>query len=363
MTETAASTDMLVGAIGEWYNAIVQHDIAGAKQKKTYTEELRRHVIPDKKVQTYYQLVDFRHKILTEEILHRPLGQDKAIVDESITDTDNVLKYLYHYMEGRQEFDKERYLLALRHFQEAELSLVNVSDLEKAEFYYLLGQGFYRINQYMHATSYFNQAKELFSQSPQHADRVHTCNFLQSAIYSELNFYDKAEETFNASLANTSLDEYTRSLLLRAYGLHKERHNELESAKQLLFDSLYTGNQSETLIGIKTKTNLANILMRLQDPEGLAMLRDAEIAAEQYSMVEFTALNKITRGLYVDIYNLELIEEGVTQLIDHELYFEATEAAEQIAKILEDHGEFQCSLHYLKIANELRIKQNSIGVE
>ncbi|GAK13944.1 hypothetical protein [Geomicrobium sp. JCM 19039] len=363
MTETAASTDMLVGAIGEWYNAIVRHDIAEAKQKKTYTEELRRHVIPDKKVQTYYQLVDFRHKILTEEILHRPLGQDKAIVDESIADTDNVLKYLYHHMEGRLQFYQEHYLLALRNYQQAERHLDHVSDLERAEFYYLLGEGFYRVNQYMHANAYFEQAKELFSVSSQHQDRVHTCNYLQAAIYSELKHYEKAEELFNFCLNNRELDEYTLSLVLRAYGLHKERHGELVAAKELLFESLYTGNQYETLIGTKTKTNLANLLLRTGDSKGFELLEEAEQETNKYEMVEFSSLNLITRGLYDKEMQLSKVEQGINQLIEYELYFEATEAAEQIAEILEDNGNFQYALHYLKIANELRIKQNSIGVE
>ncbi|MBM7631388.1 hypothetical protein [Geomicrobium sediminis] len=362
MGKTTASPDLLIGAIGNWYNAIVSYDSKKAQMQKALTEQLLRSAVTDKKIQTYHQLVEFRHKIFTNEILRDPLPENQAHVDESIVETDQVLNYLYHLMEGRMAFQRENYLQSLGHYQKAERSIHSVSELERAEFFFLLGEGFYRINQYMHASLYLDLAKEIFELSSRHDERVIACTSLQASIYSELRLYHQAEEFFLDCLEQPNLKPFNRSIHLRAYGLHKERNGMLQDARDYYDEALHTGDQYDTLIGSKTKTNLANVLLRLGDCSGVALLEEAEEDMKTFNLVEFTARNRITRGLYVSSIDLLLVDQGLDELVNQELYFEATEAYEEVAAALETDQQFELALSYMRMANELRLKQFSIGI-
>lgn len=130
-----------------------------------------------------------------------------------------------------------------------------------------------------------------------------------------------------------------------------------------LMDALYISEHSESVVGSKTKYNLANILLRLDNSvHSRTLLDEAEKEVKRLRLTDYIAKCKISRGLYIK-HDPALVEEGIQELKAGEYYFDCSEVAEEIANYYDNKGDSQNALKYMRLALQMRINQSCVGVD
>lgn len=188
-----------VGAkIVEWYSCIMSSSYEEAKLLKNEVELMLGNMENNDKMLAYYSLVEYRHNNMLDGNNRSVNLKDQYKFVE--TEVDHYLKYLYYFVSGQYEYNKQRYRTAIKLFRKAERLLEYVNDeTEELEFFMYIGFIYYRINQYLFATSYLEQAENGFRRI-NYIRKSLNCKQVLGAIYSELREYDKAEQILKEAL-------------------------------------------------------------------------------------------------------------------------------------------------------------------
>ncbi|MFB4160966.1 hypothetical protein ACE1TF_13850 [Geomicrobium sp. JSM 1781026] len=355
----------IIGKIGSWFRLLTLFEVAEASNKKSEVEAALERTNVSRKTMMYYNLVDFRHKLSSGEIVHQPQRYMDEKVEFALTETDEVLRYLYHYMEGTIHFNLEKYGLALNHYRLAEKSLHTVSELEQAEYYYRLGCNLYRIDQNIIAMNYLQTAYNTFKTSQKHLRKQLNCLINMIGIYSEAGSFTRASAIYEKAIEEADGYPYLQSLLTRAEALNQYRQKNYELAKQLFCDALQVGEHHKTVVGTKTKFNLANILLKQGEVEsGISLLDEIEDEFNQNELNEYIAKCKIARGMYTEnTPNMTLIQEGLHILDENDLYFEKSEVTDDVSSFFRERDDFEKAFIFLKLSNHSKEQQNLVGVD
>ncbi len=365
---TDIAPEMLGAKIVEWYRCIVARDM---EQVITLKNEVERFVetteIHDEKVLSFYSLVMFRYQLLMEDFQKRKvIPPDLEVINKNDSVYDGLLKFLYYFMSGQAEFYQGRYQSAIRLYRIAEGLVNHIQDKsEKAEFFYRLGESYYRIDQYTFAVAYIEQAIDLFEQQQFYKEKILNCKLLLAAINTELSLFEKAESVYQSVLSEAKDFPTTHALILRSLGMNRTRQHKLEEARQYFMQALDTGNHMESVVGMKTQGDLANVLFRLQCDYDYALtqLQEAKSRAVEYKNQEYLARCTVTETLFVNESNEEQLLEALKRLEEHKLYFEYYEVAEEIAIYYEERGIIDKAFFFMKEATKYRINPTLLGVE
>ncbi|GAK10426.1 hypothetical protein [Geomicrobium sp. JCM 19039] len=319
-----------------------------------------------KQVTSYYDLVNFKHQMLANQILHRLDGQISAQVVD-VEETDNTLNYLYNYMEGLLATNTERYIEALSYYREAEKYLVYVSTNEQAEFYFRQAHVYYRLDQNLTALSYANHSFEMIKNSQRHTKLKINALMLKSGVYSEAGNYDRSDKYSNQAIMLATQEPYAKSLAIRGKANNSYRHGRLDEAINLYSEALDTGGQKNTIIGVKTRYNLANTLLKIGAyDKGKELLERVEKELEDHSLGlrEYVARCSVTRGLYLErTVDESLINRGFMILKEHHLFFEMNELAEDLSNYYKLNENYEKALSYLHISQQATKGNYLIGAE
>lgn len=358
--ENALASRTIGSKCVQWYSCIVSRDIEHAVELKVEIDKLIEGKDLDENTLTYYQLVNYRHDLLMEDIQKRLSIPENEIKEEKQSDI--LLRYMYYFFTGQDEFYKGNYKSAIRLYQLASKLIENVEcNLERAEFYHRMGVAYYRLNQYGIAMNYIEESKMVFLEDKEGQEKVLNCDLIIACIHSEVSDYEKADTLFDTAISESSKFPVTKALLLRAKGLNFIRQDKLEEAERVMKQALEIKEHQESYVGYKTKADLANINLRLgREDRGIDLLEEAERYANENDKKEFVAKNLITRNLYVD-FNEEKLEEALEILERNEHYFEVFEVAEEIAKYYESMNDYKKCSYYLKLSLKMHIKQNELG--
>ncbi|MDQ0205359.1 Rap family tetratricopeptide repeat protein [Alkalicoccobacillus murimartini] len=353
------TTVMLPGIIvgskcAEWYGSMIASDSNRATILKSEVEDMIKVMEPDDKVIAYYSLLQFRYNVLIEE-------PDTQITHSNDT-LEPYLTYMYYFMNGQNEFYAARYTSATKMYGMAEEYLEQVSDpYEQAEFYLRLADGYYRINQYLFASSYMEKAMDIFKTEKAYKNKVLNGYLLLAAIHTELGDFIKAEQKYQTALAESYDYPRIRALLLRGLGLNRLKQNKHHEAMFYFEEALVTGDHAETFFGMKSKGDIAFLHLRFGNlSTALPLLEEVEARSLEVNDVEYIARCRVYRNLYVH-YNRELVESGLNLLIEHELYFDAGEIAEDLSSYYEENEDFISALKYMKLVTQMNTKQNTLG--
>ena len=353
------TTVMLPGVIvgskcAEWYSSMIASDSSRATILKYEVDDMIKVMEPDDKVIAYYSLLQFRYNVLLEE----PTTQFTHTNDT----IEPYLTYMYYFMNGQSDFYAARYTSAIRKYEMAEEYLEQVSDpYEQAEFYLRLAEGYYRINQYVFAISYMEKAMAIFKTEKVYKNKVLNGYLLLAGINTELGEFTKAEENYQTALADSTDFPRIRALLLRGLGLNRLKQNKQKEAMFYFEEALATGDHADTIVGMKSKGDLAFIHLRFGDIQtAIPLLEEVETRSLEVNDIEYIARCRVYRNLYVH-YHRDLVESGLNLLIEHELYFDAGEIAEDLSTYYEANDDFISALKYMKLVTQMNTKQNTLG--
>lgn len=351
-----------VGAkIVEWHSCIIAHSFDQAILLKDECQHLIRRMETDDKILAYFSLVDFRHELLFQRKLDGT-EEIESVPTEQLGPIEPLLNYLYYFVSGQNEFRNERYRAAIRLFNKAERLLEYVNDdSEEAEFHYYAGYTYYHLNQYPIACSYIENARLIFDRLG-YSDKSTSCDVILGGIYSETNYEQKAIELFNQALKG-SKSEAAKGIVLQALALNSVRYGAYPKAIGFIEEALQIKEHRETYHGMRSLSIVANAHFRDGDREaGEKRLLQAEREASYYESEEYQARCLANQGLYIND-DLDYVDRAITMLKKRSLDFEVAEVAKEAADVLREKGEWEDALHYLTIAFDARMNQNSMGVE
>lgn len=357
--EEAALLDGIGLKCVKWYDFIVSRDIERAIEMKLEIDRLMESSSKTDRINTYYRLVNYRHDLLMEDVQKRLSVPE---IEIEMTQTDVMLKYMYYFFTGQDEFYKGRFKTAIRFYNLASKLIDSVDKIvEKAEFYQRVGAAYYRLNQYAVSMNYIEQSKELFLELDDKREKVLNCDLIIGCIYSEVHNFQKADQVFKKAISQANDYPYTKGLLLRSHALSLVRQKYLEEAEKKFIEALNIKEHDSSYVGFKTKSDLANVKLRLGKREqGLRLLEDAENLVQENRNIEFEARNIITRNLYVKL-DEEEIDKALEKLREQEYYFEVYEMAQEISEYYERKGYMEKCVKYLKVSLQMNIKQNELG--
>ncbi len=178
-----------------------QRNAIKAKRLKEEIDEQIYEMKEDQNLLYYYALLDFRYKLLIDEL--SITSKSFHEIDSFNTPTDHYLAYYYHYLfKGIHATIIANYKEAQYHFDEAEILLQNVPDeLEKADFHYRVSTFYYHTYQPLLAIKYASKAKKIFSKHFGYEKHIALCNNILglSAVY--LKQFIVAEKHFRSAIS------------------------------------------------------------------------------------------------------------------------------------------------------------------
>ncbi len=268
---------------------------------------------------------------------------------------------MYYFISGQSEFYHGRYKSAIRSFKIAERLIEEVNDpAERAEFYQKLGISYYRIDQYTFAASYMEMALEFFEKNEAYIELEINSKLILAAIDTELERFDEAERIYNDLLESSKPFPAAHALVYRNMGLNRMTQDKLGEAEIYLEAALSIKEHRESILGVKTKFNLVNIQLKIDNYT--SGLDEIEKEVNYYQLTEYIAKCKINRGLYLN-HDVSLVEKGINELLQYELYFDCSEVAKEISSFYEREGKLSLALEYLNLAYRMQKKQSQLGVD
>ncbi|WP_054708857.1 hypothetical protein [Bacillus sp. JCM 19041] len=275
--------------------------------------------------------------------------------------TNSYLRFMYYFISGQSEFYHGRYKSAIRSFKIAERLIEEVNDpAERAEFYQKLGISYYRIDQYTFAASYMEMALEFFEKNEAYIELEINSKLILAAIDTELERFDEAERIYNDLLESSKPFPAAHALVYRNMGLNRMTQDKLGEAEIYLEAALSIKEHRESILGVKTKFNLVNIQLKIDNYT--SGLDEIEKEVNYYQLTEYIAKCKINRGLYLN-HDVSLVEKGINELLQYELYFDCSEVAKEISSFYEREGKLSLALEYLNLAYRMQKKQSQLGVD
>ncbi|UTR07126.1 aspartate phosphatase [Alkalihalobacillus sp. LMS6] len=351
-----------VGAkIVEWYSCLVSRSYDQAMLLRDETKTMIRQMEKNDKILAYFSLVDYRHSMLMNSYDKNTLDEELLGEHDEITQIDNMLKYFYYFISGQSEYVHERYRSAVKLFERAGRLLEHVNDeAEEAEFYQYTGYVYYRLNQYLIASSYMEKASVIY-QRLQYTEPYLNCQIILAAIYQELHNPDKGEVLLKEALEKARGKGKLSAVIIRVLGLNKLSVKDYLSAELYFKEALTYEEHKDALIGAKTSYNLSNALFNQgKKDEALRYFQIAEAEMTYYQNKEYLARCLATKGLHIK-NDYQLVDKAIERLTKLGLDFEIAEVAEDASGYAEKEGNDSLALKYMKVAHRARLYQNAIG--
>lgn len=206
MSIKTVSRESVSKLLGQWYNALVRHELGEAIRWKEEVENTIMDMEEDQTILLYYSLLVLRHNLLTSngeapnDYLNtiRPFEEDMG----------PLLTYYYHLFTGMYKAAERQYGAALDHYTAAEEKLNDIPDkMEKGEFHYRVASVYYHIRQTMLAFKHVKQAKIIFDTDEDYGKKSADCENLLGLCYISNKDFQIAEKHLRHALTTANLFE------------------------------------------------------------------------------------------------------------------------------------------------------------
>ncbi|GAK08021.1 response regulator aspartate phosphatase [Geomicrobium sp. JCM 19038] len=330
--------------IGEWFVFLSDYELNKARKKKVEIDKLIVIDTVPKQIRSYYDLVNFKHQLLTEEITFRTsLKQPQTLQNDVAELTDCTLTYLYFFMQAIVSINEENYRNAMKYLQQAEREVSIVNQFEQAEFHFRKGYVHYRLSENSDALVHLHRSYQFVKSSEAHLKLKANLCILKAGIYSESGDYEYATVSSDLAIIHAVNEPLTKAMAYRSKANNEYRFGQYEAAAALYERSLTTTNQCQLSVGIKSSFNLALCWLKLGDYEkGKALLEEVERCLQHYpeGLTEYVARSRIARELYISHEpNIDRVASAINLLREKRLTFEMKEVIKELSDYYKERGE------------------------
>lgn len=227
----------VANALTRWHDFIKLGNIAKSEQLKEEVEHLLTDMEKNQDVLLYYSLIDYRHSLLYNNTNE---AEEKLQNIDPEHEMNDLLLYYYYYFKGMHQYKLQNYQEALSYYNQAELSLENLSDeIEKSEFYYKVASAYYHMRQFLLAIDYIFKAISIYQNYPLYKSRIADCHNVLGLCYLGRKEYEKAEKHFKESfeVAKEIGDKDLQVFLMYNLGYLYSEQNHSDLAIQFLSEA------------------------------------------------------------------------------------------------------------------------------
>ncbi|MBM7633416.1 tetratricopeptide repeat protein [Geomicrobium sediminis] len=353
---TKTYENQLLQLIGQWFTQLSTYKLEDARKLKKEIDHLLSPIHLPKQIESYYDLVNLKHQLITNEIsLHSNFYQSNLLDKDVIETTDRTLKYLHKFMQATIMMNNEDYINSIESLRVAEKSLDYVSKFEQAEFYFRTGYVYYRLDQNITALNYLNRSYYLVRNSKHHDRLKANLSIIKAGILSEAGYDKESIECSEKAVLLSIHEPLTKSMAIRSKANNEFRFGRYHKAAELYLVALKTGNQDQKNVGIKNRFKLAHSWLKMGAlDQGKELLNQVEneINNNDQSLSEFAARGIICRELYLhDCPDTNKINIGLSMLKEKKLLYELKDVTKELSNFHLHNEEYKMAYYYLDYTN------------
>ncbi|WP_144487118.1 tetratricopeptide repeat protein [Bacillus pumilus] len=354
--------DLVATKLNYWYTAIKNRRIEQAESiKEEVVEELdRMEENPD--VFLYYQLLEFRHYMMINEInVHdiKMLDDDylslrKVERHENLT---GMLEFYFYFFMGMYEFRRNELSTAISAYRKAERKLDEVDDIiEKADFYYKMAHVYYAKKQTYFSLNYAERALKIYDKDEEYLEHSLRCRFIVGGNLIDDLRYDEALEIFLRVLdtAEKKSDFLIKGMAHINIGVCYDELEDYDNATFHLDKALDILENYKRIYLTKILFMLTRIHCKIGN---LEQAKYFYFKGTKYSEImndeEYQQKFKVLTVLYFE-GDENLIDQCFEYLTKKRLYADIEYLSNDVGQYYEKKGNFELSTFYYKMNIESR---------
>lgn len=308
--------------INEWYIHIKRFNVTDAEILKTEIERNLNDMEEDQDVLLYFQLMEFRHRLMLDylnpsenrmnkaDYLREVEGQGKRLT--------GLLEYYFHFFKGMYEFSKGEYLRAITFYRRAEKKLSQVSDeIERAEFYYKISEVFYHMKQTHMSMYYVKLAYDTYTANSTYVIREINCLTVVAGNYIDLKTHEKALVHFENTLKiarSLDNDSMVTKALLNVGCCHNDM-GQYDKAVSFFHSAVEVGEKIKAKELIQAYYDLALIYLRKGNREtGVSFFEKSLEYVQFFEDALFGRVLNVLKALYIDLGDREHVLYAMNEL-------------------------------------------------
>ncbi|MBU8786504.1 tetratricopeptide repeat protein [Bacillus glycinifermentans] len=337
--------------LNHWYTLIRQQNVDQAVAMKDEIEHTLPNMEEDQDLLIYFNLLDFRHKMMLENFneskkVFKKLESQKKGIEK----TDAVIQYYFYFFSGQNEFHNKNYIKAINYYQIAENKLKQIPDeIENAEFHYRLSIAYYYIKQNIFSLRHAETALETFRAHELYIKRKINCEMVLGANKIDLFRYNEAEAHYQKALEGAKKIE-DHALTGKAYhniGISYALRKIYNKAEENLKAAIAIPEHLSSSVGVNSISDLTRVLYKIgAKEEARHYLEQGNIMADEKQNDEYHAKLKIIEALYEN-EDLTIVDENIQYLESLKLWPDVEDFAQDVADYFRQKGEDSKTVIYL----------------
>ena len=338
-------------AINNWYKVIKQHDFSKAAAMREEIENTLPNMAENQTVLLYFNLIDSRYKLMTEDYNESGELLDKVKAKALEKSTDNMIQYYFYLFSGMYEFHQKHYVKAIMYYKIAEERLKKIPDeIEKAEFHYYLCKAYYKIRQNVFSMTHAKIAYDTFKAHETYKEKAINCELMIGNNKLDLLHHDEGQKHFENvhHLAKENGLRLTESFALFNLGVCFERKKMFIESSNCFKQALSIPEHLESFAAVRSMYMLSKVLFQLGAFDVARTWYDKALKkATDEGEQEYLAKLKLVYALYAE-QNDQDVKKYIAVLDEMELYSETADLSLEIAEYHESKADFEKAAYYLK---------------
>ncbi|MDA7027555.1 hypothetical protein PJ311_13270 [Bacillus sp. CLL-7-23] len=356
--KTKIAYEEVAKMLNQWYILIKRHEISQAISIKYTIEHQLPNMEENQDLLLYYNLLDYRHKLLTKEFAaSNKLFEDIQYQKADMQSTDDMIDYYFFFFSGMYEFHKKDYANAINYYKLAEDKLRKIPDqIENAEFHYKLAIAYYQIKQNFFSLNHANTALKTFKMHDEYVQKAISSEMIIGANKLDLLRFEEAEKHHKQALKDAIIIENNLLIGMAHHnlGLCYINQDLLIHAQQHFKKALNFKEHEDSVYGIHSIFELTHVLYRLGFlEEAHKWYKKGFFRSKKAGEREYLSKFTLIHALY-DEYDTFQIEQALEYLKTVNLWTDIAELTLDIALYYKKNGDADSAVGYFEKSHHAR---------